>query len=227
MQTVAPAEKDDDCDEGCLSGMVRAIGRADGDNEAEKRLQQLHELSRFVHAKVGTQGHFVLGGDFNMVGGSADYQEAAKLFGRHSANAPTFAPTYTTRSFLTPPGWKNIAWDSNLDHMFTNLDVRDFQVKSTVDISDHLPMHLTVSQPRTSDDIITHELIEDKDNNLRLLGDWSASRSCAGANKLLLNQGVRSKVSRRLPPQIVQPTIHLDRHKVSVPLMFEDVPLSP
>ena len=161
MQPVAPAEKDDDCDEGCLSGMVRAIGRADGDNEAEKRLQQLHELSRFVHAKVGTQGHFVLGGDFNMIGGSADYLEAAKLFGRQSANAPTFAPTYTTRSFLTPPGWKNIAWESNLDHMFTNLDVCDFQVKSTVDISDHLPMHLTVSQPRTSDDIITHELIED------------------------------------------------------------------
>lgn len=226
MQTVAPAEKDDDCDEGCLSGMVRAIGRADGENEAEKRLQQLHELSRFVHAKAGTQGHFVLGGDFNMIGGSADYQEAAKLFGRQSANAPNFAPTYTTRSFLTPPGWKNIAWESNLDHMFTNLDVCDFQVKSTVDISDHLPMHLTVSQPRTSDDIITHELIQDKDNDSRLLGGWSESRSYPGA-QLLLNQGARSKISRRLPSQIVQPTIHFDRHEVSVPLMFEDVPLSP
>jgi hypothetical protein len=207
--------------------MVRAIGRADGDNEAEKRLQQLHELSRFVHAKVGTQGHFVLGGDFNMIGGSADYLEAAKLFGRQSANAPTFAPTYTTRSFLTPPGWKNIAWESNLDHMFTNLDVCDFQVKSTVDISDHLPMHLTVSQPRTSDDIITHELIEDMDHrdNSRLLGSWSASRSCAGAK--LLYQGARSKISRRLPQQIVQPTKQFDRHHVTVPLMLEDVPLSP
>jgi len=184
MQTVAPAGKVDHCDEGCLSGMVRAIGRADVDHEAEKRLQQLHELSRFVHAKVGTQGHFVLGGDFNMIGGSADYLEAAKLFGRQSANAPTFAPTYTTRSFLTPPGWKNIAWESNLDHMFTNLDVYS-----------------------------------------RLLGSWSASRSCAGAK--LLYQGARSKISRRLPQQIVQPTKQFDRHHVTVPLMLEDVPLSP
>ena len=168
------AEKDDECHAGCLSGLVRAIAGADVDNEAAKRLQQLHELSRFVRTETGAHGHYVLGGDFNITGGSKDYLEAVKLFGRHSTNAPDFAPTYTTRSFLTPPGWKNIAWESNLDHMFTNLDVCDFQVKSTVDISDHLPMHLTVNPPRTGENI--SQVIEDDPHHLRLLGETILDR---------------------------------------------------
>jgi endonuclease/exonuclease/phosphatase family metal-dependent hydrolase len=42
-------------------------------------------------------GKYIVGGDFNIEGGSADYSEATKLFGRESINAPDFAPTYTTR----------------------------------------------------------------------------------------------------------------------------------
>ena len=217
MKTAMPAEKNHARDDGRLSGMVRAIG-ADVDNEAAQRLQQLHELSRFVRTETGAHGHYILGGDFNITGGSKDYQEAVKLFGRQSTNAPAFAPTYTTRSFLTPPGWKNIVWESNLDHMFTNLDVCDFQVQSTVDISDHLPMLLTVSHPRTAAENISAEIIEDDGHHLRLLGGCSAPRSCAC---IKLHQGPCAKVLRRPLPQIVQPSTS------PVPLLFHDVPLSP
>jgi hypothetical protein len=51
MQCREP-DSDDERDEGCLSGMVRVFGEADQGHEAAQRLQQLHELSRFVRATV-------------------------------------------------------------------------------------------------------------------------------------------------------------------------------
>jgi len=55
MQVKEPVDSDDERDEGCLSGMVRVFGDADQGHEAEQRLQQLHELSRFVYATVRTR----------------------------------------------------------------------------------------------------------------------------------------------------------------------------
>ena len=51
-QKVANQRDDGDDDTGCLSGVVRAL-ESDIEREAEVRLQQLHELSRFVLATVG------------------------------------------------------------------------------------------------------------------------------------------------------------------------------
>lgn len=44
---------EDEKDEGCMSGLVRAL-EADNVFEAEQRLQQLHELKNFVYATVCT-----------------------------------------------------------------------------------------------------------------------------------------------------------------------------
>ena len=110
------------------------------------------------------QGYFVVGGDFNIEGGSRDYQEAVKLFGRESVCAPEFKATYSTSSFLTPPIWRDVAWTSNLDHIFTNLEVQEYDVLTTVDISDHLPLHLVTAcppLPNTRGEVV--EIMQDED----------------------------------------------------------------
>ena len=43
--------EEDEKDEGCMSGLVRAL-EADNVFEAAQRLQQLHELKNFVYATV-------------------------------------------------------------------------------------------------------------------------------------------------------------------------------
>ena len=72
--------------------------------------------------------HYILGGDFNIEGGSDEYNDAVKLIGRESVCAPEFRGTYSTHSFLTPPGWRDVEYNVNLDHVFTDLHVDEYKV---------------------------------------------------------------------------------------------------
>jgi len=220
MATKEPVSSNDVRHEGCLSGVVRALGDTDSGHEAVQRLQQLHELTRFVHATTGIKGNYIVGGDLNIEGGSKDYQEAANLFGRHSTSFPDFAPTFSTRSFLTPPGWRDVDWSPSLDYIFSNLDVCEFQVLP-VAISDHLPLHLVVSQPVPECDMA---LIEDQKCKKLVDGSILARRECfchPFANTTNLprhsTHWCTSGAHHLVLPEL----------KVKVPLMFEDVLRSP
>ena len=161
--------------------------------------------------QAGKDGQYIVGGDFNIEGGSEDYLEAVKLFGRDSINAPEFKPTYTTRSFLTPPGWRDVIWESNLDHIFTNLQVQGFEVLS-VDMSDHLPLHLVVSQP---------EPPETRAN--AVVG--GCTRSVPQRSKLhtRVQQPCANVLVDRSPLPVSVPRLFEE----IIPLMFEDVPRTP
>lgn len=160
-------------------------------------------------------GQYIVGGDLNIEGGSKDYLEAVKLFGRDSINAPDFKPTYTTRSFLTPPGWRTVLWESNLDHIFSNMDIQEFEVLS-VDMSDHLPLHLVVSQPSPTE-------VKTGSGANSVMGECSRSplprdklhmkTQQPGANMLVDRSGLSVSV-----PLILEQMI---------PLMFEDLPMTP
>lgn len=195
-------------DENRLPGLVRAC--YDGGHEAEQRLQQLHELTRFVHSTTGIQGPYIVGGDLNIEGGSNDYYEAAKLFGRHSTNFPDFAPTYSTRSFLTCPGWKDVDWKSNLDYIFTNLDVRAFQVLP-FDVSDHLPLHLVVSEPS----------LPESDSEIDRIGKIMGL--CVPVCGLSQCTKIHTTTHHARHSTM---GIHDPEHLAIVPLMFQDVPRS-
>ena len=218
MKKLKPADSDDDCVDGCFSGMVRAIGKVGSEREAAQRLEQLHELGHFVRLTAGALGHYVVGGDFNIAGGSNDYTVATKIFGRESANAPEFKATFTTRSFLTPPGWKDVLWEANLDHMFTNLDICEFEVEGHIDISDHLPMRLVVAQPRRV------ETMEHIEHHFKIRsGSTSFATRCACTK---ICQGPCAKHTR-IPKPLTRPMMMIDPPKNTVPLLFEDVPISP
>ena len=155
------------------------------------------------------------GGDFNLQGGTKDYSEAAKLFGRESVCAPDFNPTYSTRSFLTPPGWKDVIWESNLDHVFTNLEVLEYNVVDS-DISDHFPLHIVAAQP--SQPCTTLEIIEDEQHHVKHIGE-AVQIACSRPPAPRINK-LHSGIF------MTTQSIHANA-PVVVPLMFEDVPLSP
>ena len=73
------------------------------------RKRQLIELKAFMDSCVPTnQDKYLLGGDLNIEGGSPEYAEMTRMFGRHSLGHPDFVATYNTDSFLTPPGWRGV-----------------------------------------------------------------------------------------------------------------------
>lgn len=157
------------------------------------------------------------GGDFNLEGGSKDYSEATKLFGRESVSAPDFKPTYSTRSFLTPPGWRDVIWEANLDHVFTNLEVLEYDVVNS-DMSDHFPLHIIAAQPSQPD--TTLEIIEEEQPRVKHTG---------GAMQIAWTRQV-SPCANKLHSRIhIMPKHSIQVHapKVVVPLMFEDIPMSP
>ena len=157
-------------------------------------------------SQAGVQGTYIVAGDFNIEGGSKDYEIAARLFGRDSVNALSgFKPTYTTRSPLTPPGWRSVHWEANLDHIFTNLEeIRFFDVIKS-EISDHLPMHLVASLPHQAHS--QPEMIEDVQCCISIASDRGWSMGLAD-----------SKDKKELPKHTAQ---------IAVPLLFADVPLTP
>lgn len=114
------------------------------------RKRQLLELKSFMDSVVPTrEDKYLLGGDLNIEGGSPEYAEMTRLFGRQSLNAPDFHPTYNTDSFLTPPGWRDVEYSVCLDHVLSNLDVEQFSVLQD-DISDHRGLSVLVIPPRPS-----------------------------------------------------------------------------
>jgi hypothetical protein len=115
------------------------------------RKKQLEELKAFMHSVVPTmEDKYLLGGDLNVEGGSPEYAEMTRLFGRQSLCAPDFLPTYNTDSFLTPPGWRDVEYSVCLDHMISNLDVQEFTVLQD-DISDHRGLSVLVSTPQPAE----------------------------------------------------------------------------
>ncbi len=115
------------------------------------RKKQLEELKAFMHSVVPTmEDKYLLGGDLNVEGGSPEYAEMTRLFGRQSLCAPDFLPTYNTDSFLTPPGWRDVEYSVCLDHMISNLDVQEFTVLQD-DISDHRGLSVLVSAPQPAE----------------------------------------------------------------------------
>ena len=167
--------------------------------------------------QAGIHGLYIAAGDFNIMGGSSDYREAAKLFGRESTNSPAFQPTFSTKSFLTPPGWRDVEWEANLDHIFTNIDVKSFDVLP-MDISDHYPLHMVASLPRWPElESCKMELFGCQQSAQELLASWCPT-----------SEGKR--VLRELEhPAGAHKKHQFARHAVShvVPLIFAEVPRSP
>ena len=77
------------------------------------RQRQLLELKSFMnrHVCLG-EDMWLLAGDLNIEGGSAEYYRMVDLFGREALGAPEFESTYNTESFLTPPGWRGVEYRS-------------------------------------------------------------------------------------------------------------------
>jgi endonuclease/exonuclease/phosphatase family metal-dependent hydrolase len=112
------------------------------------RKQQLKEIKAFMDSVIPTnEDKFLLGGDLNIEGGSPEYVEMTRLFGRQSLCAPSFPTTYNTESFLTPPGWRGVEYSVCLDHMISNLAVEDFSVLQE-DLSDHRGLAALVVPPQ-------------------------------------------------------------------------------
>ena len=111
------------------------------------RKGQLTEIKAFMDSVIPTQeDKFLLGGDLNIEGGSPEYLEMTRIFGRPSLCAPDFPTTYNTDSFLTPPGWRGVEYSVCLDHMVTNLEVESFEVLQD-DLSDHRAITCVVIPP--------------------------------------------------------------------------------
>ena len=94
------------------------------------RQRQLLELKAFMDRTICFEDDaWMLAGDLNIEGGSAEYYDMVDLLGREALGAPDFVSTYNTESFLTPPGWRGVEYSTALDHVLTNLrNVTDFSV---------------------------------------------------------------------------------------------------
>jgi endonuclease/exonuclease/phosphatase family metal-dependent hydrolase len=94
------------------------------------RQRQLLELKAFMDRTICFEDDvWMLAGDLNIEGGSAEYYDMVDLFGRNALGAPDFISTYNTESFLTPPGWRGVEYSTALDHVLTNLcNITDFSV---------------------------------------------------------------------------------------------------
>ena len=108
---------------------------------------------------------------------------------------------------MTPPGWRDVLWESNLDHIFTNLDLLEFAVLD-VEMSDHWPLHFVASQPKPAE--ATAEA------KVAWGGCYRGGVLCAKM------QGMTQKPCA---------TILADRahhhHSVSIPLVVEDMVMTP
>jgi endonuclease/exonuclease/phosphatase family metal-dependent hydrolase len=133
------------------SGMLDLLERGEkvtGGQCDSVRKRQLMELKAFMDSVVPTsEDKYLLGGDMNIEGGSPEYMELTKMFGRQTLNAPDFVATYNTDSFLTPPGWRGVEYSVCLDHIISNLQVLDFKVLAD-DISDHRGLTVIFAPPQ-------------------------------------------------------------------------------
>jgi endonuclease/exonuclease/phosphatase family metal-dependent hydrolase len=161
------------------SGMLDLLERGEkviGGKCDTVRKRQLLELKAFMDSVVPTsEDKYLLGGDLNIEGGSPEYMELTKLFGRHTLNAPEFVATYNTDSFLTPPGWRGVEYSVCLDHIISNLSVMDFKVLQD-DISDHRGLAVLFSPPEPVNSVAAGSADP-------LLDDWTGGVGAfAGAN---------------------------------------------
>jgi len=74
------------------------------------RTRQLIELKAFMCRTLTPHDKWLLAGDMNIEGGSAEYRHMVDLLGGESLGAPDFCATYNTESFLTPPGWRGVEY---------------------------------------------------------------------------------------------------------------------
>jgi len=153
------------------------------------RARQLVELKSFMDSMVPTrEDKYLLGGDLNIEGGSPEYSEMTRLFGRQSLNAPDFQPTYNTDSFLTPPGWRDVEYSVCLDHVLSNLDVEQFSVLQD-DISDHRGLSVLVICPQPSVGLLACGASPNSSDSMAELADTALPVSpCAALSRALLTE---------------------------------------
>lgn len=125
--TTAPPTKTVDAEE--VSTEARVLNMVEAGTESVRQ-RQLLELKAFMDRTICLEDDtWLLAGDLNIEGGSAEYYEMVALFGREALGAPDFVSTYNTQSFLTPPGWRGLEYSVALDHVLTNLaNIEDFAV---------------------------------------------------------------------------------------------------
>jgi hypothetical protein len=102
------------------SAQLFALLEGKGEESRSVRTEQLLELKHFVdrtcarasQRRPDAQVKWLLAGDLNIEGGSAEYDAMVEQWGGFQAlGAPDFDFTYNTESFLTPPGCRNIEND--------------------------------------------------------------------------------------------------------------------
>jgi len=120
------------------------------------RAAQVAELASYRAATA--EGPWLVAGDLNIPGGSAEYDSAASELGQQSLLSPTFPATYDCDSFLAPPGWRTgdpgvaaFKERSCVDHVFTNVPMAfAFVKRQACPPSDHRPLEvgLSLENPR-------------------------------------------------------------------------------
>lgn len=121
-------------------------------NAEATRAAQVQELESYRAATA--VGRWLVAGDFNIAGGSAEYDSAASVLGQ-SLLSPTFPSTYDSDSFLAPAGWRtgdrgvaSFILRSCVDHVFTNVPMAYAFIAQKADhpaTSDHRPLEIGLS----------------------------------------------------------------------------------
>ena len=114
-------------------------------NSGKVRHRQLLELAEFMKDIVKPEEKWILCGDFNIRGDSEEYEQLKSIVNADSLLEKIgFPNTYNNESFLAPIGWKKE--ECCLDHIFTNLEVKNCRVLTEVDLSDHFPVEATIDK---------------------------------------------------------------------------------
>ena len=113
------------------------------------RSMQAQELENFKSRVVRMGEDWIVCGDFNVNAPSEEYDMLRATLRCESALAQLgFPPTVNDKSFLAPPGWRCLEHSMSVDHVFSNCTVDGLTVLHQLDLSDHYPLELSLTNNR-------------------------------------------------------------------------------
>ena len=110
-------------------------------NSGNIRMKQVRELNEFMKDIVKPEEKWILCGDFNIRAPSEEYEQLESIVNAESLlKEKEFPNTYNNESFLAPIGWKTEK--CCIDHIFTNIESKECNVLTKIDLSDHFPVEI-------------------------------------------------------------------------------------